>query len=76
MKVKVVNMMDLTRSSKLNQHQISFAHSIIKVTQQVLDELEPLCLRIGIDLTVDEAIQQVKAEFSNKMDGVKFKEEK
>lgn len=61
----------MVRDENLNEHQLYLAGQILDVFQAIMDELEPLCLRLGDGLSRPEIIELVQAKFNVKIEVLK-----
>lgn len=65
---------------KMNNEQLYLGTTIMQICQDMMNELQSLCLRLGTELSRDEIIEIVKVRFNHRLDALKLnaipKEEK
>lgn len=64
--------MDLDKLTKMNNDQLYLGSTIMFVCQDMMDELQGLCLKLGTELTREEIIEIVKVRFNHRLDALKL----
>lgn len=65
--------MNLNNLGKFNDAQLYLGTEIIEVCQELLDELEELCMKLGTELSREEILEIVKVRFATKVNELKLK---
>lgn len=56
----------------MNNEQLYLGSTIMKVCQDMMNDLEDLCLKLGTELTREDVIELVKVRFNIKLDALKL----
>lgn len=65
--------MDLRKLAKMNEAQLYLGSEIMQICQDMMDELEELCLKLGTELTRIEIIEITKVRFNTKLSELKLR---
>lgn len=65
--------MDYRKLAKMNEHQLFLGSEIMQICQDMMDELEELCLKLGTDLTRTEIIEITRVRFNTKLSELKLR---
>lgn len=64
--------MDIDHLAKMNNDQLYLGSTIMFVCQDMMNELQGLCLRLGTELTREEIIEIVKVRFDTRLNELKL----
>lgn len=64
--------MGIEKLAKMNNDQLYLGSTIMFVCQDMMNDLEDLCLKLGTELTRVEVIEIVKVRFNTKLDALKL----
>lgn len=57
---------------RMNNNQIYLGTEIMQICQDMMNELQELCLQLGYNMTRDEIIEVIKARFHKRLDKLKL----
>lgn len=56
----------------MNNNQLFLGSTIMQICQDMMNELQELCLKLGTELTREEVIEIVKVRFNQRLDALKL----
>lgn len=56
----------------MNEDQLYLGSTIMAICQEMMNELQGLCLKLGTELTRDEVIEVVKTRFDARLNALKL----